>query len=81
MKKSVIAYILFAMMIAVVPVSAYAQDKGPLTNRSDKEKKRDAEIEKAYKDAIKRTGDDKPAAPSDPWQSVRPPATDNTKQR
>jgi len=69
------------MMIAILPVSAYAQDKGPLTVRSDAEKKKDAEIEKAYKDAIKRTGNDAKAAPSDPWQSVRPSATDNTKQR
>jgi hypothetical protein len=45
------------------------------------EKKKDAEIEKAYKDAIKRTGNNAPAVPSDPWQSVRYPANDNTKQR
>jgi hypothetical protein len=81
MRKFVIIYIMAAAMIAVLPAPAYAQDKGPPTVRSDQEKKRDAEIEKAYKDAIKRTGNAAPAAPSDPWQSVRPSPADNTKQR
>jgi uncharacterized membrane protein len=80
MRKFVIAYMAAAMM-TVLPVSAYAQEKGPPTARSEAEKKRDAEIEKAYKDAIKRMGNDAKAAPSDPWQSVRPPANDTPKQR
>jgi hypothetical protein len=74
-------FVLVAMMIAVLPVSASSQDKGPLTARTDAEKKKDAEIEKAYKDAIKRTGNERPAAPSDPWQSVRPAPADAAKQR
>jgi hypothetical protein len=82
MRKFVVVYVVAAAMMAVLPVVAYAQDKGPPTVRSDQEKKRDAEIEKAYKDAIRSTGNGVPqAAPSDPWQSVRPSPADNTKQR
>ena len=79
MRKFVIAAIMMA--VVVLPVSAYAQDKGPPTVRSDSEKKKDAEIERAYKDALKRTGNDAPAAPPDPWQDVRPATNDTTKQR
>jgi hypothetical protein len=76
MKKFVIA----AMIMALFPVSAYAQqDKGPLTARTEKEMKEDKEIDKAYRDTMKRTGDNGQAAKSDPWQTVRPAGTDNTK--
>ncbi len=81
MRKFVVAYIFAAVMIAMLPVTASAQDKGPLTARTDAEKKKDAEIEKAYKDAIKKAGGEPHAAPSDPWQSVRPAPADNPKQR
>jgi hypothetical protein len=68
-------------MLTLLPLSAaYAQDKGPATVRSDSEKKKSAEIEKAYKETIARQGKT-PTAPVDPWQNVRPPANDNTKQR
>jgi hypothetical protein len=76
MKKCVIA----AVMIALFPVSAYAQqNKGPLTARTDKEMKEDKEIDKAYRDTMKRAGDNGQAAKSDPWQIVRPSGADNTK--
>jgi len=76
MKKFVIA----AMIMALFPASAYAQqDKGPLTARTEKEMKEDKEIDKAYRDTMKRTGDNGQAAKSDPWQTVRPAGTDNTK--
>lgn len=77
MKKFVLA----AMMIALFPVSAYSQkDKGPLTARSEKEMKDDKEIDKAYRETIKRAGGNGQAAKSDPWQTIRPPGTDSTKR-
>jgi hypothetical protein len=77
MKKFVIAAILFVLL----PVSAYAQNQDPPTARTDAEKKHDAEVNKAYQDALKRMGDSGQPANTDPWQSVRPaPATDSTKK-
>jgi hypothetical protein len=77
MKKLVIV----AMMIALFPVSAYAQrDKGPLTARTEKETRDDKEIDRAYRETMKRTGGNGQAAKSDPWQTIRPPGTDNTKR-
>jgi hypothetical protein len=77
MRKFVIA----ALMIALLPVSAYAQkDKGPLTARTEKEMKDDKEIDRAYRETIRRTGGSGPAAKSDPWQTIRPPGTDSTKR-
>ena len=53
MKKLVIA----AMMISLFPVSAYSQkDKGPPTTRTEKEMKEDSEIDKAYRETMKRAG-------------------------
>ena len=75
MRKLVIA----AMMIAFLPTSADAQqNKGPLTARTEKEMKEDKEIDKAYRDAIKRNGGDGQAAKRDPWQTIRPPDTAST---
>jgi hypothetical protein len=76
MKKLVFA----AMMFALFPVSAYAQrDKGPPTARTEKEMKDDKEIDRAYRETMKRTGSNGQAAKSDPWQTIRPPGTDSTK--
>jgi hypothetical protein len=75
MKKFVVA----AMVIAFFPVSAHSQDRGPLTARTEKEMKEDKEIDKAYRDTMKRADDKGQAAKSDPWQTVRTPGTDNTK--
>jgi hypothetical protein len=75
MKKLAIA----AMLIMSLPVVAYPQDKGPPTARSDKEKKEDEAIEKAYQETVKRDRDNRSPAKSDPWQSVRPSSSDNTK--
>ena len=73
--------ILAITMVALLPVAAYPQqNKGPPTVRSDKEKKQDAEIDKAYRDAVKRSGVNQPAVNNDPWQSVRPAGSDNTKR-
>ena len=77
MKKLAVA----AMMIALFSVPAYSQqDKGPLTVRTDKQMKEDKEIDKAYQDAMKRNGDKGQAAKIDPWQTIRPAGTDNTKR-
>ena len=72
-----------AMMIALLPASAYAQgDAPPTSSRTDQQKKEDAEIEKAYQEMIKRSKG--PAAPapakSDPWHTVRPADGDKTKR-
>jgi hypothetical protein len=75
MKKFVIA----GMMIVLFPVSTYAQDKGPLTARTEKEMKQDAEIDKAYRDAMKRNDGNGQTAKSDPWKVVRPASPDTTK--
>jgi hypothetical protein len=78
MKKFVLA----AMMMALFPVSAYSQaqeDKGPLTARTEKQMKEDKEIDNAYRDAIKRTGDKGQATKRDPWQTVRPAGADSAK--
>ena len=77
MKKLIIA----AMMISLFPVSAYSQqDKGPLTVRTEKEMKEDKEIDKAYRDTMKRAGGNGQAPKSDPWQTIRPAGPDSTKR-
>jgi hypothetical protein len=70
---------MIALLSSTALAPALAQDKGPPTARSDLEKKQDAAIDKAYRDAIKRT-DGAPQKPADPWQTVRPTASDNTKR-
>jgi hypothetical protein len=65
----------------LLTASAHAQqdNKGPLTRRSDDEKKMDAEIDKAYRAATDRG--QAPAAPKkDPWQMVRPSMADQPKR-
>jgi hypothetical protein len=70
-----------AIMIALLPAPAYPQEgNAPITARTDKEKKADAAIEKAYEEALKRQGGNGPAAKSDPWQTIRPAGNDNTKR-
>jgi hypothetical protein len=67
-------------IIAFLTVPAYSQQGGgPITARTDKEKKEDAAIEKAYEDTLKRERSSGPAVKSDPWQTVRPAGGDSTK--
>jgi hypothetical protein len=73
-----------AILIALVPASAHAQEiqHGVMQSpgiRTDLDKKYDAAIDKAYQDTIKKTGNGK-TAKSDPWQTVRPADGDNTKR-
>jgi hypothetical protein len=76
MKRFAIA----TMIIALLTVSAYSQQgNGPITARTDKEKKADAATEKAYEDSLKRDKSNGPTVKSDPWQTIRPASVDNTK--
>ena len=75
------ALIVAALMMALLPLAAYAQGappRGPATVRTEAEKKRDAEIDRAYKEALKRDASVK-QPPPDPWQTIRPAPTDTTK--
>ena len=71
-----------AMMIALLPTAAYSQRKTPPTLRTDEQMKTDAEVDKAYQNAIKATREKRPAAPAkiDPWQTVRTPGDNNVKR-
>jgi hypothetical protein len=69
-----------ATMIAALTMFAHSQQgNAQITQRTDKEKKADAAIEKAYEDSLKREKSNAPAVKSDPWQTVRPAGGDNTK--
>jgi len=69
-----------AVMILLLHESAFAQSKsGPATVRSDAERKQDAEIDKAYQEAVKRSNLGVHPAKADPWQTVRPADGDNAK--
>ena len=86
----VAATIFAAMLIALLPAPASAQGHpgaggagpgtGPPGVRTDAQKKKDAEIDQAYKDALKRNSA-APTAKSDPWQTIRPANDDTAKQR
>jgi hypothetical protein len=75
MRKVAIA----AVMIALLPAFAFAQT----TQRTDDQKKKDTEIEKAYEQVIRDTKSQAPPpsnTKSDPWGNLRPAASDNTKR-
>jgi hypothetical protein len=68
--------IIAAVMIALLPATAYSQEHKPATRRTDEQKKQDAEIEKAYEEVTKgMKSQAAPAKPWDPWQTVRPTPT------
>jgi hypothetical protein len=71
--------VMAAITLAFLGAPAFAQQSGSPTARTDGEKKHDAEIDKAYRDTVKRES----AAlgkqtKSDPWSDLRP-AADNSK--
>ena len=69
-----------ATMIVLFPAAAHSQqNKGPPTTRTEQEMKEDKEIDKAYRDAMKRAAGNGQAAKSDPWKIVRPPGANDTK--
>lgn len=63
-----------AAIIASLAVPAFAaEDPSKAAEyRAEEQKKKDAdEIEKAYKDAIKRTNREQPVKKADPWGNMR----------
>jgi hypothetical protein len=63
-----------ALMITFLAVPAFAQGDPAKAeaNKAEEQKKKEAEeIEKTYKDTIKRTTREPPAKKTDPWGSVR----------
>jgi hypothetical protein len=73
---------LAVVLLALLPFAASAQQHPPVTKRSDADKRRDAEIEKDYKETMKRMDAGKSNTPVDPWAAVRtaPAAGDTTKK-
>jgi hypothetical protein len=63
-----------AVTITSLAVPAFAQGDPAKAeaNKAEEQKKKEAEeIEKAYKDALKRTTREQPIKKSDPWGGVR----------
>ena len=63
-----------AAIIASLAVPAFAQadPNKEAQSKAEEQKKKDAdEIEKAYKDAIKRTNREQPVKKADPWGNMR----------
>jgi hypothetical protein len=76
-------FVIAAILIAFAPTAAYAQQqKKSITARTDEQTKNDSEIDQAYQHALSGTRNKKLPAPAkvDPWQTVRPTATDKVKQ-
>jgi hypothetical protein len=76
MKRFAIA----TMIVALTMLASSQQGNAQITERTDKEKKADAAIEKAYEDTVKREKGNGPAVKSDPWQTIRPGNGDNPKR-
>lgn len=71
MRQTPIRVACLVLLLGLLPRVALAQEhKGPLTARTDAEKKHDAEIDRAYRAAIK-DGDLAKSAKTDPWQTIR----------
>ena len=67
--------LVIAAIIASLTVPAFAQEGDPAkaeANKAVEQKKKESdEIERAYKDALKRTNREQPVKKSDPWGSMR----------
>lgn len=73
-----------AAMLVLLPFAADAQQRDdpyltPPGARTNEQKKTDAEIDKAYQQTVKGTRDSRPANKTDPWGTLRPAASDNSK--
>jgi hypothetical protein len=79
MKRRMKRFAIATIIIALTMIAYSQQGNAQLTARTDKEKKADAAIEKAYEDSLKREKSSGPAVKSDPWQTIRPAGSDNTK--
>jgi ribosomal protein L12E/L44/L45/RPP1/RPP2 len=63
-----------AVMITSLAVPAFAQGDPAKTeaNKAEEQKKKEAdEVEKTYKDTLKKTTREQPAKKTDPWGSLR----------
>jgi hypothetical protein len=63
-----------AVMITSLAMPAFAQGdpaKAEANKAEEKKKKEAEEIEKTYKDTLKRTTRDQPAKKTDPWGGIR----------
>jgi ribosomal protein L12E/L44/L45/RPP1/RPP2 len=63
-----------AVMITALAVPAFAQGdpaKAEANKAEERKKKEAEEIEKTYKDALKRTTREQPAKKTDPWGGIR----------
>jgi hypothetical protein len=81
MKKNIIV----ALMITLLPATAYSQKGSQPTQpspfeRTAAQKKKDAEVEQAYQQSLKANKAQTPPAKIDPWQSVRPANANNAQQ-
>jgi len=81
MRKLATTTLMIVLAAAIAAPPALAQQKqGPRTSRSDAQKREDAEVDKAYQNAIRGSRDSKPAAPVDPWGNVRSTSGTNDKR-
>jgi hypothetical protein len=81
MKKRIIV----ALMITLLPATAYSQKGSQQAQpspfeRTAAQKKKDAEVEKAYQESLKANKAQTSPAKIDPWQSVRPGNANNAQQ-
>jgi len=82
-------FIIAATMMTLLPAIAYSimgrqQDparSGPSPfARTEAQKKKDAEVEKAYQETLKRDKEHATPVKVDPWQSIRPAGDDTVKR-
>src|ERR1700684_1905748 len=81
-------FIIVATMIALLPATANSQmgrQEDPARNqspfaRTDAQKKKDAEVEKAYEEVLKADKAHTAPVKGDPWQSIRPAGDDTAKR-
>jgi hypothetical protein len=75
MRAFAIAAIIASLAVpAITSLAAFAAEDPSKASeyRYEEQKKKDAEeIEKAYKDAVKRTNRDQPVKKADPWGNMR----------
>jgi hypothetical protein len=74
MRAFAIAAIIASLVVPAMVAPAFAAEDPSKASeyRYEEQKKKDAEeIEKAYKDAVKRTNRDQPVKKADPWGNMR----------
>ena len=74
MRAFAIAAVIASLVVPALVVPAFAAEDPSKASeyRYEEQKKKDAEeIEKAYKDAVKRTNRDQPVKKADPWGNMR----------